>query len=126
MSRGLGFIQTRILDELARAPGARLPWTALKKAFPRQAAQRSLQRALRGLAARGLVYDERVGGRRYIGLTVGGDAELLELCTAVHAQLEAIARIRGVVVPDIVVPPPPRPEPRPSVGEGALRAHDEK
>ena len=117
MSRGPGVLQRRILDELARAPTTRISWTLLKMIFPREAAQRSLHRAVRGLVARGLVYDERVGGRRYLWLTVAGDRELLELCAAVHAQLRMIARIRGVEVPDIVVPTPPRTEPRPSERE---------
>ena len=115
MSRGPGTLQRKILDELARAPTTRLSWTLLKRIFPREAAQRSLQRAVRGLVARGLVYDERVGGRRYLWLTVAGDRELLELCAAVDTQLRMIARIRGVEVPDIMVPAPPRPNP-PSSG----------
>ena len=114
MSKGPGALQRKILGELARAPTTRLPWTLLKRSFPREAAQRSLHRAVRGLVARGLVYDESIGGRRYLGLTITGDTELLALCAAVHAQLRMIARIRGVEVPDIIVPTPHHPEPRPS------------
>ncbi len=114
MSRGPGALQRKILGELARAPTTQISWTLLKIIFPREATQRSLHRAVRGLVARGLVYDERVGGRRSIGLTVAGDTELLELFAAVNEQLRMIARIRSMEVPDIMVLPPPRTEPRPT------------
>lgn len=115
MSRGPGTLQRRITGELARTPTKRLPWPELKARFPVEAAQRSLHRAVRGLLARGLVYEQYGGEHRYLGLTVSGDAELLALCDAAYAQLKAVARARGVPVPQLSWPSAmPRSEPRPA------------
>jgi hypothetical protein len=98
VSRGPGPLQRNILDELRQSPIAPLPWSELRKRFPRETAVRSLHRAVRGLLVRGLVYEHHVVGRRYLSLTLNGDDELLDLCDAAHAQLRAVARARGVPV----------------------------
>lgn len=122
MSRGPGALQRRILDELRRTPTKRLPWRELKASFPVEAAQRSLHRAVRGLLASGLVYEQHVGKRRYLRLTVSGDTELLALCNAIHAQLRAVARARGVPVPQFTEPAAsPRRDPQRSDQGGRLK-----
>ena len=107
MSRGPGTLQKTIIDELMTTPGTRLPWEELKRRFPRESAQHSLHRAVRGLLNRGLVYSRHVGKRHYLGLTVSGDAKLSDLCNAAHAQLEAVAKARSVPVPPLVEPASP-------------------
>lgn len=114
MSRGPGALQRQILDELARMPTKRLPWTELKRRFPIEARQRSFHRAVHGLLSRRLVYEQSVGEHRYIGLRASGDTELLALCNAVHAQLNAVARARGVRLTPTAGHASPRPEHLPS------------
>ena len=79
-------------------------WDELKERFPREAKQRSLHRALRGLLVRVLVYEQDVGRRRYLVLTVRGDEELRGLVEASLSMLETICRARGVPVPDLADP----------------------
>ncbi len=101
MSRGLGSLQRRITGELAKQRTKRLPWDELKRRFAEEVEQRKFFRAVRSLRRRGLVVDERGGTCHWLALTVLGDDEFLDLCSAVDALLEAAARARGVPVPPI-------------------------
>lgn len=111
MGRRVGSLQRRIIGELAREPAKRLPRDELKRRFAKEVAQRTFYRALRSLRRQDLVYDQRGGKRAYLMLTVHGDEELLDLCNAAFAMLEA-ARARSVPVPQIAGPAPPSREPR--------------
>ena len=122
MSRGPGTLQRRIVDELARTPASSLPWTALRRRFPRQVSDRSLYRAMRGLVRMGLVFEHHIGSRRYVCLTVLGDTELLALCEVAHAQLAAVARARGVPVPVLTQPAPPEHKRQPASPEQEVDA----
>ena len=97
MSRGIGALQRKIIDELAGAAAKYRSWDELKARFPREAKQRSLQRAVRGLADRGLVYE--LSGRRYIALSVAADVQLQETVRAALSMLALAARARGVAGP---------------------------
>jgi hypothetical protein len=122
VSRGPGTLQKRIVDEIARTSAKSLPWTALRRRFPRQARDRSLYRAVHSLQKRDLVFDHYVGGRRYVALTAQGDTELLALYEAAHAQLAAVARARGVPVPPLTQPASPKHKPQPASPEREVDA----
>lgn len=97
MSRGPGALQQRIIGELAAAPAKYLSHDDLKKRFPREAKSRTLQRAIRSLLDRGLVYE--LSGRRYIALSVAADVELQETVRAALSMLALAARARGLANP---------------------------
>jgi hypothetical protein len=104
MSRGIGRVQQMIIDEIQQAPGVSLSWSDLKRRLPREAARRSLHRALRGLLARGLVYEQHFGERRYLVLSVYGDEQLRCLVEGSLWFLETACRARGVPMPDLADP----------------------
>jgi hypothetical protein len=112
MSRGLGTLQRKIINELARQPTKRLPWADLKIRYAEEVRQRTFYRAVRSLWRRGLVYDERGGTRHWLELTLRGDDEFLEQYRATISLLEAAARARGVPVPPIAGLASPSREPR--------------
>lgn len=101
MSRGPGPLQRKIVDDLASAPAAHLSWDELKKRFPREATQRGLHRAVRGLLDRGLVYEQHFGGRRVLVLRAAADVELWSVAEIARAQLGAVSRARGVIPPPV-------------------------
>jgi hypothetical protein len=106
VGRGLGTLQRWITGELARQPTKHLPWDKLKRRSPKEVEQRTFFRAIRGWRRQGLVYDERGGARHYLALTVLSDDELLDLCSATFAMLDAATRACDVLVPPITEPVP--------------------
>lgn len=106
MSKGPGRLQQDILDELRCARGL-LTWDELKTKFPRQAQDHSLHRAVRSLREIGRVRECEVRGRRWLaacgtpGLGNNTDRKLLDLREAAHAQLRAVAKVKGVPVPSL-------------------------
>src|SRR3712207_3295258 len=106
MSRGPGRLQAKILDDLSREPGGRLPWRRLRERYPKEVGQKSFYRAIRALRRAGRILDYRadrgpgLGGRcRYVAIVpfyeVGGrlhfaheaDRELAALADAAQRQL---------------------------------------
>lgn len=104
MSRRIGRVQRRVIDELQKAPGTLLSWNELKQRYPREAAQGSLHRAIRRLRKRGLVYEHHFGERRYLALSVRGDEELRKSVDNSLWLLKAACRARGVPLPDLADP----------------------
>jgi hypothetical protein len=104
LSRGIGRVQRMVIDELQKAPSTLLPWSELKCRFPREDAQRSLHRAIRGLLARGLAYELHFGERRYLALSVHGDEQLRSMVDDTLWLLESACRARGVPIPDLADP----------------------
>jgi hypothetical protein len=104
LSRGIGRVQRKIIGELQKAPGTLLSWNEVKQRHPREAAQGSLHRAIRGLQERGLVYEHHFGERRYLALSVRGDEELRSMVDDSLWLLESACRARGVPMPDLADP----------------------
>jgi hypothetical protein len=104
LSRGIGRVQRKVIDELQQAPGTLLSWNELKQSHPREAAQGSLHRAIRRLRERGLVYEHHFGKRRYLALSVRGDEELRKSVGYSLWMLKAACRARGVPLPDLADP----------------------
>jgi hypothetical protein len=104
LSRGIGRVQRKIIDELQQAPGTLLSWNELKQRHPHEAAQGSLHRAIRRLRERGLVYEHQFGERRYLALSVRGDAKLRKSVDNSLWLLKAACRARGVPLPDLADP----------------------
>ena len=104
MSRGIGRVQRKIIDELQQASGTLLSWNELKQRHPREAAQGSLHRAIRRLRAHGLVYEHHFGKRRYLALSVRGNEELRKSVDYSLWLLKAACRARGVPLPDLADP----------------------
>ena len=113
MSRGPGRLQAKILEDLSREPGGRMPWRWLRQRYPNEVRQKSFYRAIRTLRRTGRIIDYKVerglGGRdRYIALVpvyeVGGrrrfaheaDRELAALAHAAQRQLRIVAAARGI------------------------------
>lgn len=115
MSRGPGRLQAKILDELSREPGGRLPWRWLRDRYPNEVRQKSFYRAIRALRRTGRILDYKaahgpgLGGRcRYIAIVpvyeVGGrlhfayeaDRELAALADAAKRQLRIVAAARRI------------------------------
>jgi hypothetical protein len=105
LSRGIGRVQQKVIAELQQAPaGTLLSWNELKQRHPREAAQGSLHRAIRRLRERGLVYEHHFGERRYLALSVRGNAELRKSVDYALWLLKAACRARGVPLPDLADP----------------------
>ena len=104
MSRGIGRVQRKVIDELQQARGTFLSWNELKQRHPHEAAQGSLHRAIRRLRERGLVYEHQFGERRYLALSVRGDAKLRKSVDNSLWLLKAACRARGVPLPDLADP----------------------
>lgn len=104
MSRGIGRVQRKVIDELQQAPGTLLSWNELKQSHPREVAQGSLHRAMRRLRERGLVYEHHFGKRRYLALSVRGDADLRKSVDYSLWMLKAACRARGVPLQDLADP----------------------
>jgi hypothetical protein len=115
MSRSVGCLQARILDELRQEPTGYLPWRWLKQRFPHQVRDKSYYRALRSLRRTGRIIDYKVDRPpgtgchvRYIAIVpvyeVGGrlhfayeaDRELAALAEAAQRQLRTLASARGI------------------------------
>jgi hypothetical protein len=103
VSRGIGRVQQQVIHELQRARGALLPRSELMQRLPREAEQRSLHRAVRGLLDRGLVHELHFGGRSYLAVSFLGDEELRGPDDPLRL-LETLCRARGVPVPDLTDP----------------------
>lgn len=103
MSRGIGRVQRKVIDELQRAPGALLQRGELIRRLPHEAERRALHRSIRGLLNRGLVHELHFGGRRYLALSFLGNEELLGSNDPLWL-LETICRARGIPVPDLADP----------------------
>jgi hypothetical protein len=104
VSRGIGRVQRKVIHELQRARGALLPRSELMQRLPREAEQRSLHRAVRGLLNRGLVYELHFGGRKYLALSVHGDERLRSMLDDSLWLLEKACRARRVPMPDLADP----------------------
>jgi hypothetical protein len=104
VSRGIGRVQQQVIHELQRARGALLPRSELMQRLPREAEQRSLHRAVRGLLNRGLVYELHFGGRKCLALSVHGDERLRSMVDDSLWLLEKACRARGVPMPDLADP----------------------
>lgn len=104
MSRGIGRVQRMVIHELQQAHGALLPRSELTRRLPREAEQRSLHRAVRGLLNRGLVHELHFGGRRYLALSLHGDERLRSMVDDSLWLLEKACRARGVPMPDLADP----------------------
>jgi hypothetical protein len=113
MSRGPGRLQAKILDELSREPGGRIPWRWLRQRYPHEVRQKSFYRAIRSLRRRRRIIDYKVerslgGHDRYIAIVpvyeVGGrlrfayeaDRELVTLADQAQRQLRTLAAARGI------------------------------
>jgi len=114
MSRGLGALQRRIMAELERAGGL-ASTDRLRERFPREAADKSLYRAIRSLERLGAVEavdrpvletPRRTPGRdRVLVLNFGhsdGDKELIRQTEDLCNWVTWLARERGVPVPEEV------------------------
>jgi len=104
MSRGYGRLQRWVMAEI-EARGGIASTEHLRESFPRQAADKSLLRALRGLRRAGAVTaypDTLLGGTRLV-LTFGhsdGDREAIRQLGDILRMQRAIARARGFPLPE--------------------------
>lgn len=106
MSRGYGALQRDIMAEIEDAGG--LASTArLRKKFPRQAADKSLYRSVRGLRRAGAVIafedSGSVLGDTLLALNFGhsvGDRELIRQSKQILHMLHVVADAHGVPLPE--------------------------
>lgn len=104
MSRGYGRLQRWVMAEI-EARGGIASTERLREKFPRQARDKSLYRAIRGLRRAGAVTaypDALLGGTRLV-LTFGysdGDREAIRQLGEILRMQRAIARARGFPLPE--------------------------